>query len=358
MADVSSASVDFIDRGAHVPDSERKALLTIQPEGCFIRQPPKPHELEETLTHETCLFQTIHMGAAVVDASQWKLIIDGLVERPFSVNLEQLRRMESKSIISFHECYGSPLVAPTTNVWRVGNVEWTGVPLRDLLAIARPDLVRASFVWSDGLDSGTFAGVSADRYQKDLPIEKALAPEVLVAYEMNGQPLGKERGGPVRLVVPGWFGTNSTKWLCHLSVQETRPLGPFTTVFYNELDPADLAGVQKRPVWKVQPNSMIVRPRPDETFDCPQYVEIWGRAWGAEEIVRVDITLDCGDTWEEASVAPRKQFEWQFFCLRIFIQSGRHTIQARATDKSGARQALCKTRNHVPAVDIQVGSRE
>ncbi|KAJ6093876.1 sulfite reductase [Penicillium canescens] len=266
MADIFPIPVDFIDRTKNIPDSERKSLVNIQPKGFFIRHPPKPHELKETLTPEACLFQTIHMGAAVVDASSWKLVVDGLVERPFSINLRQLRQMAHKSVISFHECYGSPLAVPTKNVWRIGNVQWSGVPLRYLLAIARPDLTRGSFVWSDGLDSGTFAGVSADRYQKDLPIEKALSPEVLVAYEMNGHPLGKERGGPVRLVVPGWFGTNSTKWLCRLSVQETRSPGPFTTVFYNELDPADLAGLRKRPVWRVEPNSMIVRPRPKDFF--------------------------------------------------------------------------------------------
>ncbi|KAJ5963091.1 hypothetical protein N7481_013396 [Penicillium waksmanii] len=260
--------------------------------------------------------------------------------------------------MSFHECYGSPLTDPTKNVWRIGNVEWKGVPLRYLLAIARPDRARGYFVWSDGLDSGTFAGVSADRYQKDLPIEKALSTEALVAYEMNGQPLGKERGGPVRLVVPGWFGTNSTKWLCRLSVQETRSPSPFTTTFYNEIDPADASGIQKRPVWKVEPNSMIVRPCPEERFFCPGYVEVCGRAWGAEEIVRVEISTDQGHIWSEASVTPRKQFEWQFFRFQLFIQdNGRYTIQARATDRLGTRQPLSRRRNHVPIVHIQVESK-
>ncbi|PWY81603.1 sulfite reductase [Aspergillus sclerotioniger CBS 115572] len=359
MSYVHPPPIDFIERNGVIPDSERNALIDIHPKGFFIRHPPAPHELDEALTPEASLFQTIHMGAAVVDASSWKLVVDGLVERPFPMNLEQLRQMPSKSVTSFHECYGSPITPPTKNVWRIGNVRWTGVPLQYLLSIARPDRERGLFVWSDGLDSGTFAGVSADRYQKDLPIEKALSPEVLIAYEMNGQPLTKERGGPVRLVVPGWFGTNSTKWLCRLSVQATRSAGPFTTVFYNELDPTDSKGIRKRPVWKVEPNSIIVRPRPEEVVIGSQYVEGWGRAWGADEIVRVEVSLDHGDTWNKASVVPRKQFEWQLFSFRVYIhRPGRYDIQARATDESGAQQPLLGRRNHVPTVRIYMRSRD
>lgn len=355
MSDIEPTTVTFIDDTIYIRDSERKALTDIRPKGFYIRQPPRPYELLENVTSDKALFQTIHMGTAIVDCDHWTLVVDGLVERPFSINLAQLRRMPRESIISFHECYGSPLTAPTKNVWRVGNVEWTGVSLSYLLAIARPDLVRGSFVWSDGLDSGTFAGVSANRYQKDLPIKKALSLDVLVAYEMNGQPLSKERGGPVRLVVPGWYGTNSTKWLCRLSVEETRSLSPFTTIFYNEVDPTDWSSVRMRPVWEVEPNSMIVRPRPEERFRCHNHVEVWGRAWGAEEIVRVEISIDHGDTWNEASVTPRKRFEWQFFRLRVlFLRGGRCTIQARATDRVGTQQPLSNRRNHVPTVQIQI----
>ncbi|RAK96463.1 sulfite reductase [Aspergillus ibericus CBS 121593] len=356
MADVSSPPVTFIAGSGDIPDRERDALVDIHPKGFFIRHPPAPHELDEAVTPEIKLFQTIHMGAAVVDPNRWSLVLDGLVERPFSINLEQLRQMPTRSVTSFHECYGSPINPSTKNVWRIGNVRWTGVPLQYLLSIAWPNLERGSFVWSDGLDSGAFAGISADRYQKDLPIDKALSPEVLVAYEMNGQPLTKERGGPVRLVIPGWFGTNSTKWLCHLSVQATRSRGPFTTVFYNEIDPADSEGVRKRPVWRVEPNSMIVRPRPEEVV-LAKYVEGWGRAWGAEEIVRVEISLDHGETWTEATVVPRKEFEWQLFSFEVHARrSGKYHIQARATDQSGTQQPLLGRRNHVPNVHIWVES--
>jgi len=229
----------FQINGCHVSPlpkhgEERKAV-TLQAQGFHICHPTKPHLLSGAITTDEDLFQTIHMGAVDVDVDKWLLAIDGLVERPFALTYEQLLKLPSSNVQSVHECFGSPLAPATTALWRVGNVIWTGVPLRIVLDMARPQQ-SADFVWSEGLDSGTFAGVDADRYQKDLPLAKARSHEVLVAYRMNGQPLGRERGGPVRLVVPGWFGTNSTKWLCRLSVCEGRAPGPYTTRFYNTED--------------------------------------------------------------------------------------------------------------------------
>jgi DMSO/TMAO reductase YedYZ molybdopterin-dependent catalytic subunit len=129
-------------------------------------------------------------------------------------------------------------------------------------------LPEAQYVWSDGLDYGEFAGVRNDRYQKDLPIEKSTSPEVLLAYNINGAPLSRTRGGQVRLVVPGSFGANMTKWFCRLSLQPGRAQGPFTTTVYNERDLTDSSG-RMQPVWEVEPNSMIVTPSQDAQLEGP-----------------------------------------------------------------------------------------
>ncbi|KAL1636596.1 hypothetical protein SLS56_001181 [Neofusicoccum ribis] len=295
------------------------------------------------------------MGPAVVDQDKWLLVLDGLVQQPFAITLTQLRSFPPTTITAFHECYGSPLTPPEKALWRIGNVTWTGVKLQTLLDIAKP-LGSASFVWSDGLDGGEFAGVRADRYQKDLPIEKARSGEVLVAYEMNGAPLRKERGGPVRLVVPGWFGTNMTKWLCRLSLQARRAPSPFTTVWYNERDPAAPGAGATRPVWAVEPNSMITDPPAGArlTGRGSADVEVGGWAWSHDGVAEVCVSANDGGCWVAADVSDRVDFSWQRFRVSLALPVGCHYVVARATSKAGVPQPMRGRRNHVHRIRLEV----
>jgi DMSO/TMAO reductase YedYZ molybdopterin-dependent catalytic subunit len=337
------------DRG-----QERDAFVRLDPSGFHIRHPPAPHKLDAYITPDDQLFQTIHMGAAVIDHSKYQIAVDGLVERPFAITLEELKRMPQTSITAFHECYGSPLKPPTEACLRIGNVKWTGVKLSYVLDLAGH---RASkdpqFVWSEGLDRGSFAGVEADRYQKDLPMDKAMRPEVLVAYKMNDEALSKERGGPVRLVVPGYFGTNSTKWLCRLSIHGERAPGPYTTAFYNEKDSTDPAGQKVRPVWHVEVNSMITRPEPNEVVKCSEIV-VEGWAWSDEGVEVVQVSGDGGKNWQKAGVQERFEYGWQRFTTTLTLPLGHQSIVARATSFSGQQQPLSGHRNHVHQIDVTV----
>lgn len=340
------------------PGDERKALLEVSPRGFHLRNPPKPHQLTRFLTSEAELFQTIHMGTAVVDPSLWKLTVDGLVNRPFHVNLLQLQNLPKTELTSFHECYGSPIKPPDTNLWRIGNVTWTGVQLDLLLQLADPR-PEALYVWSDGLENGSFfEAKDCDRYQKDLPLRDPVLAKCLVAYAMNGEPIGKERGGPVRLVVPGFYGTNSTKWLCRLSLQDRRSPSPFTTIYYNEVDPAYPTERKMRPCWHVEPNSFLsLIPASEGTVQGPD-IRVDGRAWGNAEIEEVLISLqnDKGEWVHSATgkASQRRQNEWQYYSTTVKLQPGSHSLMAQAVDKAGGKQPISGRRNHAHVVQIIV----
>ena len=339
-----------------VGHGERDAIVSLEP-GFQIRHPPPPHDLPSFVTPDEQLFQTIHMGAAIVDKSRWKLVVDGLVEHPFTLSYNDLISFQSATICSLHECYGSPIAPPTKALWRIGNVRWTGVRLRDILERARPQ-PEAQFVWSDGLDSGEFAKVAADRYQKDLPLEKALSSECLIAYAMNGEPLSKERGYPVRLVVPGWFGTNSTKWLCKLELREKRSTSPFTTIWYNEVDPTRNDG-SMRPVWNVEVNSMITWPPPGHEVclaagEQTIMVAIEGWTWSWDGVLHVQIIVDDATRSTAADLESRIDFSWQKFRASVQLERGSHRIVARATSVSDIQQPISGRRNHVHTVEVHV----
>lgn len=332
-------------------DEERNAVLSREV-GFHLRPPPAPNRLGDSITSDDDLFQTIHMGAAHVDPQKWRLVVTGLVSHPFSVDLAKLKALPCRTITAFHECFGSPLKPATTALWRVGNVKWTGVSLRSLLDIAGVPQ-HATFVWSQGLDGGHFGGISADRYQKDLPMEKALQEDVLVAWEMNGHPLSVKRGGPVRLVVPGWFGTNSTKWLSKITVQDKRSPNPFTTTFYNERHPPDDPTCESRPVWEVQPNSLISKPAPASEVKGPE-VAVEGWAWSNDGVVDVSISGDDGATWVEATVDARQDFSWQRYRAVLRLRKGENIVVAQATGEDGRAQPMHIGRNHVHRVAFQV----
>ena len=130
------------------------------------------------------------------------------VTQQLTLSLEDLRALPQTEITSVHECAGGPL-APAIPQRRVGNVRWGGVRLSELLRLARPGK-GVAYVISTSLDHGVYDSVHHDRYERDLPLAKALDGTALVALAVNGAPLPVRRGGPIRLVVPGYHGTNST----------------------------------------------------------------------------------------------------------------------------------------------------
>jgi DMSO/TMAO reductase YedYZ molybdopterin-dependent catalytic subunit len=317
-------------------------------EGFLLRTPSRGvHSLTERITADQDLFTVTHMGLAEVDPAAWRMNIGGLVRRPASMSLADVLALPQHQVTSVHECAGSPL-APTEPKRRVGNVAWSGVRLADVLGQAGigPD---AAYVWSEGLEWGAFAGLTGEPFVKDLPLGKALAPEVLLAVAMNGIPLTPERGGPVRLVVPGWYGTNSVKWLGHLTLADRRAPGPFTTRFYNDPTPDG-----PRPVWAIAPESVLVQPAPDAPPPAGRACTVQGWAWAEAGVAKVEVSTDGGKDWADAVLEPPDGFAWQRFTRPWTPGPGRHRLLCRCTDARGAAQPAAGARNAVHMVEITV----
>jgi sulfane dehydrogenase subunit SoxC len=255
-----------------------------------------------------------------------------------------------------HQCVGNPL-APTEPTRRVANVRWGGVDLAALLGEVEI-YPQARFLWSYGLDGGDFAGTSCDWYVKDLPLERLAASDVLLAYELNGAPLPAEHGFPVRLVVPGYYGTNSVKWLWRLHLAAHRAQGPFTTDFYNDRLGADdvAAGLSAlRPMWALTPNSIIVSPAPDTVVAAGEHTEIWGWAWSFRGIAAAEVSVDGGASFTRAALEPRRGWAWQSFSLPWRpTDRGEALLSVRAIEADGTGQPLEGARNSTHKVRVVV----
>jgi DMSO/TMAO reductase YedYZ molybdopterin-dependent catalytic subunit len=291
---------------------------------------------------------------ARVEPDGWSISIDGLVRRPLRLTLKDLRERPRTEITSVHQCCGSPL-QPEVPARRICNVTWGGVRLADLIAGCEPT-PDARYVWASGADHGVFQGDSCDAYVKDLPLER-VAADVMIADEMNGAPLRPENGYPARLVVPGYYGTNSVKWLTRLTLADARAVSPFTTRWYNDVirDSAGKATGATSPVWSIAPESVIVSPAPDQVVPAGAAAEVWGWAWADGGVSAVDLAADAAPGWMPARVEPATGRAWQrFTTIWRPADRGRYELGSRAWSSDGRCQPAAGARNAIHRVSVQV----
>jgi DMSO/TMAO reductase YedYZ molybdopterin-dependent catalytic subunit len=322
----------------------------LDPHQYIRRVPLLPHQMQDRLTRVEDTIVLCHLGLPRIAREGWSLSIDGLVARSRTLSFADLMRYDKASVTSVHQCAGSPL-APREATQRVCNVTWSGVRLAELLTDCEPR-PNARFVWSAGADYGDFGGVSVDAYVKDLPLDRVKS-DVLVAYEMNGAPLTPEHGFPARLVVPGFYGTNSVKWLTRMTLAETRASGPFTTRWYNDrLE--DAAGDRTVPVWAIAPQSVIVAPAPEAIIKAHEAVEIWGWAWADGGVARVEVSVEEGD-WRPAQLEGASERAWQRFALAwVPSKCAAVTLASRASSARGECQPESGRRNAIYRVPVTV----
>jgi DMSO/TMAO reductase YedYZ molybdopterin-dependent catalytic subunit len=328
--------------------------VRLDPQGPFKRDPLAPHQMQDRLTRTPDVFVQCHLGVPRLERERWSLTIDGMVERPCTLRFDDLVRYPKTEVVSVHQCCGSPL-APFEPTRRVCNVRWGGVRLVDVLADCRPR-AAAQYIWSYGVDSGDFSGVAVEAYVKDLPLARVEA-DVLIGYEMNGSALPAEHGFPARLVVPGFYGTNSVKWLTRMTLVERRAPGPFTTRWYNDpvLDGAGRDTGDATPVRSIAPESLIISPAPHETCELPSEREIWGWAWGDGGVRNVYVRTDDAATWRRAALEPPRGREWQRFSIPWMPgQRGAVVLASLAEAMDGLLQPILGRRNAIHAVPVNV----
>lgn len=324
--------------------------VRMDPPRTFRRVPLLPHQMLDRVTSQRDLFVLAHVGVPRIDTSAWTVSVTGLVGKPTTLTLDDIRRLPKIEVESFHQCAGYPS-DPTIATRRVGNVIWGGADLKALLDTLGVS-PRARFLWSYGVDHGEYDGIRSGPYLKDCPLERVAQGGVLLAYEIDGEPLDAEHGFPLRLVIPGFYGTNAVKWLSQLHLAEARADGPFTTQLYN--DPVD-GGT--RPVWAVAPESVIVSPAPDMEVG-PQPSEIWGWAWADGGVAQVEISTDGGASWRGAELAPQRGWAWQKFSITWRPQgAGEAILMSRATGKRGGVQPAANWRNCIYAVPVTLSGR-
>jgi DMSO/TMAO reductase YedYZ molybdopterin-dependent catalytic subunit len=287
-----------------------------------------------------------------MDADSWTLTIDGFVDNPMTMTIAELRENFEVITQALHiECGGNGRSAfdppARGNQWTVGAVacsEWTGVRLKDVLEAAG---VQDAAVYTGHEGADVHLSGDPDKFplSRGLPIEKAMDPTVMIAFEMNGAPIHPMNGAPLRLVVPGWPGSCSQKWLTRIWVRDVEhdgekmggqsyrvpayPVAPGTDV-PNE----DMVIMEAMPV-----KSIVTFPA--NGAETGLETEVRGHAWvGDRTVERLEVSIDFGATWQDAELdAPVNPGAWQNWRTTVTMpQAGYYEIWARATDNEGVSQ--------------------
>jgi sulfane dehydrogenase subunit SoxC len=276
-----------------------------------------------------------------IDPQQHRLTIHGMVDRPLSFSMEDLKRLPSVSRVHFLECQGNSsamihnagnpnMGLPVQFVWGMTSCsEWTGVPLSVLLDMAGVQK-EANWLVYEGADPGKFSHT--------LPLGKAL-DDVFVAYGQNGEPVRREQGYPIRMIVPGWEGPFNVKYLSHIKVVD-QPYHTWNESMNHSVARADIGGKSRWYHFEWGPKSVITRPSAGLEIPGRGYVQITGLAWsGGGKVAKVDVSTDGGRSWKEARLQTpvhtkahtRFNFDWAW-------DGEEAVLVSRCTDERGEVQ--------------------
>jgi sulfane dehydrogenase subunit SoxC len=290
----------------------------------------------------------IHYDIPAIDPGTFELLVDGLVDRSLSLDLDALRSRPQISSVVTLECAGNGraqlLPRPVSQPWlteAVGTARWTGTPLSSLLHEAGIADGAVDVIFT-GADHGIERGHEQD-YQRSLPLAEATRDGVMLAYEMNGAPLPPQHGAPLRLIVPGWYGMAHVKWLRRITVV-AEPFDGFQMRAYRLRDSPDDPGI---PLTRMEPRALLIPPGFPDFMSRRRVVRsgeitIEGRAWsGWASVTLVEVSVDGGDTWEVVDLDSALDSPgWAGWSWTWQAEPGSYLLSARATDASGRTQPL------------------
>jgi len=298
--------------------------------------------IEGPLTPKDKFFTTQHYGHPKVDVATYTLRVSGLVDRPLSLSLDDLRKLGSRELVAGFECSGNR--GPVQGL--SSNARWTGIPLKTVLDKAGVKPEAREFVFF-GADRGeedvewrTQTFKVQQQFGRALTREKALSSDPILVWALNGEPLTVHQGMPLRLLMPGWYGVNNVKWLSEIHAQEEAYLGKFQARWYRTLKGEMIDGEMKwveTAITHMQLKSYIAR----ISSDGSRYKVLGVVLNDGTPLKSVEVRVDEGP-WQAAALDPataKEKYGWKLFSYTInSLSPGEHTVVSRAIDVTGKIQ--------------------
>lgn len=309
---------------------------------------------EEFVTPVSTFYSRNHGPIPELDSDAWSLRVDGAVSRPLTLTLAQLQAFDHVTVTATLQCAGNRRAdlikvrdIPGEDPWGRGatsTAEWTGARLGDVLDAAGLDPAPgAGHVAFDAPDVSQLAD-PPQPYGGSVPLAKARGPEVLLAWAMNGAPLTQAHGAPVRVVVPGYIGARSVKWVQRVTVQPEPSANYFQATAYRivppDVDPKQAGPGDGMSLGPVVVNAAILAPSDGSRLPAGR-TDISGYAYvgGDRTVARVDLSTDGGSTWVQADLGRRTdRWAWRLWTTSVDLARGPHTLLVRAWDDAGAQQ--------------------
>jgi DMSO/TMAO reductase YedYZ molybdopterin-dependent catalytic subunit len=299
------------------------------------------------LTPNPAFYVRDHFSVPRINRADWRLTLDGEVARPLALTYDELRALPRRTLLVTLECAGNgrralnpPAEGEPFGYGVASTAEWTGVPLRTVLEVAglRPSAREMLFVGADG-GSNPEAGGATMAFERSLPVERAMHPDTLLAYAMNGEELPAMHGFPLRVLVPGWYGVAAVKWLVRISALASPFAGFFQRDRYVMVHP-ERGDTTARPLTTIPPRSQLVAPADGATLPRGE-VRLRGLAWSGEAPVeRVEVSMDDSQTWQAADwTSEPTRYSWRTWEYRWEATSpGPVALRSRAIDAAGHTQ--------------------